>query len=109
MWNYDEAKVISSWPEAEDLITDDPQLYSQLMNSANAICTAYAPALPEGAAVPESWLLAEVITARDLWSKLAGGNREEIGPDGMAIPVYPLVLTARTLLRPKASPLSRLR
>jgi hypothetical protein len=106
-WNYvNEAYVLKVWPEAEDI---DPQVFAALMSTANALCTAYAPVLPEGAVVPDTWKLAEIFQARHTWGQMSGGNREEYGPDGMAIPVYPLFLAARELLRPTSSPLGRLR
>lgn len=106
-WNYgNEEFVLRHWPEAADLDSRDLEL---LLTTANSLCVAYAPALSEGATVPDGWRLAEVITARDIWSKMAGGNREEFGPDGLVIPVAPLVWLARDLLRPKTSPLGRLR
>jgi hypothetical protein len=105
MWNLDDERVHKVWPEAADI---DPAVYLQVMMTANSLCVAYAPAF-EGDYPPESYKLAEIITARDIWSKMGGGNRQEFGPDGMEIPVAPLVWLARDLLRPKTSPISRLR
>jgi hypothetical protein len=106
MWNMEDSKVYAVWPEAEDL---DPQVYLQIMMTAHNLCVAYAPAIPEGEYPSQSYLLAEIITARDIWSKMGGGNRAEIGPDGLEIPATPLIWLARDLLRPKTNPVSRLR
>lgn len=106
MWNDNRAFVEEVWPDSVDIPAD---VYLTLMSTANALCAAYAPALPLGATVSDSWKLAEIFQARDTWSKFNGGNREEFGPDGMSIPVYPLVFVARDLLRPKTSPLSKVR
>lgn len=106
-WNFGNTEfVVRHWPEAEDLDSRDLET---LLSTANSLCVAYAPALSEGTAVPDAWRLAEVITARDIWSKMGGGNTEQIGPDGMPIPATPLIYLARDLLRPRTSPLSRLR
>lgn len=106
-WNYmDQTFIFNFWPEAEELETN---VLDRLMATANALCVAYAPALPEGAFVSDSYKLAEIFQARHIWSQAMGGNREEYGADGMALPTYPLVFAARDLLRPKRSPLSRLR
>jgi hypothetical protein len=106
-WNYgNDEFVFRNWPDAAGLDNRDLET---LLSTANSLCVAYAPALSEGATVPDSWRLAEVITARDIWSKMGGGNAEQIGPDGMVIPTAPLVWLARDLLRPKTSPLGRLR
>lgn len=106
-WNFgNDPFVFSVWPEAVDI---DSTEYAALMNTANTLCVAYAPPLPVGAVISDSYLLAEIITARDIWSKMGGGNTESYGPDGLAVPVAPLIWLARDLLRPKTSPLGRLR
>lgn len=106
-WNFGNNEfVFTIWSDAEHI---DQNVFNMLMSTSNALCSAYAPALPEGAEVPDEWKLAEIFQARDTWSKFNGGNSEQFGPDGMSIPVYPLVFAARDLLRPKTNPLSRLR
>ena len=106
-WNFGNTGYVEAvWPDAAHL---DPLAYESLFSTANALCVAYAPALPEGAVIPDSYKLAEVITARDIASKMSGGNPEEIGLDGQVIPTTPLIWLARDLLRPKTSPLGRLR
>lgn len=106
MWNTDPTFVEQVWPDSVNL---PAEVFDVLMNTANSICVAYAPVLPDGEAVPESWKLAEIFQARHTWGQMSGGNREEIGPDGMSLPVYPLVFVAQNLLRPPSSPLKRLR
>lgn len=106
MWNMLKSSVIEEWPDAEFI--DDP-LYFRLMETAHIICVAYAPSLPEGAEIPANYYLAEIVTAQDIWSKMSGGNSEQIGPEGYVIRPAQLTWFARDLLRPKTSPLSRLR
>lgn len=106
MWNMVKDQVLEYWPDAEFI--EDASFF-RLMEAANDACLAYAPSLPEGAAIPASWYLAEILMARDLWSKMSGGNDEQIGPDGYAIRPANLEWQARNLLRPKTSPLKRLR
>lgn len=106
-WNAgNEDLVFNVWPDAADI---EPSTFGWLMSTSHTLCSAYAPTLPEGAIVPDSWKLAEIFQARDTWSKFQGGNSEQYGPDGMSIPVLPLVFVARDLLRPKTSPLGRVR
>jgi len=108
MWNTDKMFVEEIWPDA----TGDkmsPEVYLLLMQAAHEVCVAYAPVLSEGAPVPQAYKLAEIFQARHLHTQFHGGNRDEIGADGYAIPTYPLVFAARDLLRPKTSPLGRLR
>lgn len=106
-WNYTSNVFVEAiWPDSADM---DPQVLDTLLRISNAVCAAYAPALSETDTVPDSYKLAEIFQARDTWSKFNGGNSEQYGPDGMSIPVYPLAFVARDLLRPKSSPLKRLR
>ncbi|WP_024817029.1 hypothetical protein [Arthrobacter sp. 31Y] len=106
-WNFgNTAYIAAEWPESEDL---DPMVYDNLFQSANALCVAYAPALPEGAEIPAHYLKAEVVTARDIASKMTGGNTEEVGLDGQIVRTLPLIWLAQSLLRPKTNPIGRLR
>ena len=106
MWNTDREFVASEWPESEE-ISDES--YIAYMSTAHAMCAAYAPALPEGEGIPDSWLLAEIFQARDIWAVSQAGNRDAIGPDGFPMPVTRLNFLARDILRPRTSPASRMR
>lgn len=109
MWNDDLSIVWQIWPDAEDLYTDNPLAFNAIFSTANAICAAYAPTLPAGTPVPDSWKYAEILQARHIWSQTGRGNSDNFGPDGLPISTYSLVMTARDILRPKTSPLGRLR
>lgn len=106
MWNADLIQVLEIWPEANDI---DVVTLQNLMDVAYEVCFAYAPTLPIETPVPESWKLAEIMQARHIWGQLRGGNQQEFGSDGLSIAVYPLIFAARDLIRPKSSPLGRLR
>ena len=105
MWNTDSSKVFDIWPEAADL---PPAAYQTIMQSANALCAAYAPPVDPWLA-PDNYKLAEILQARHIWSQNGRGNSDNFGPDGLQISTYSLVMTARDLLRPKSSPLRRIR
>ncbi|MCZ9883716.1 hypothetical protein [Arthrobacter sp. B2a2-09] len=106
-WNFGNVfYVFSVWPEAADI---DSTAYGALMNSANALAVAYAPALPLGDPVPDNYKLAEIYFARDIWSQQNAGNADSIGHDGLTIPVMRFSYLAQDLLRPKTLPLKRLR
>lgn len=104
-WNSTYA-VGEMWPDSEYI---DPSTVGSLLDAANEMCVAYAPPLPATGAVPQRYMLAEMMQAKHIWSAMRGGNSESVGPEGLAIPTYPLVFQARDLLRPKSSPLLRLR
>lgn len=109
LWTVDVLDVKTIWPEANDIPADT---LTDLLNAATNICTAYAPAHPDplvSVPIPQEWTYAVILQARHTWGQLGGGQQQEYGPDGLAIPVYPLVFAARDLLRVKSSPLKRLR
>jgi hypothetical protein len=93
------------WVDTEDIIErwmdapEEPEL-SELLEIAHDVCSAYAPALPAGAAVPLRFGKAQLLQAQHIYARAKSGNGDSIGPDGYAVSTYTLVLEARTLLRP---------
>lgn len=95
------------WPASTQLEAEDLALFLQ---AGYVACAAFAPPMPlvadpvSGALVPtlpEPWKLAQVMHAKHLHARFRTGNQETVGPDGYTISTYPLVLEARSLLRPK--------
>lgn len=110
-WNHSVADIdfiTGVWADADNI---EPEVLDSLLDSAHAACVAYAPVLPIGAAVPANYRLAEIFQARHIWSSFQGANDSVMGPDGyeVATNTFNLVLVSRDLLRPKTSPLSRIR
>lgn len=101
--------ALVGWVESVDLAADwwdapdQPQLI-ELLGAAHENCLAYAPALEEGAPVPKAWAQAQVLWTKHLYARDKSGNKEAVGPDGYAVSTFPLVLEARSLLRPRKSP-----
>lgn len=93
------------WPDAP---ADGP-LLDALLTAAYETCAAYAPPMPldaDGApAPPASWALAQIMHAKHLNTRSRAGDGSGIGADGYMIQTYPLVMEARSLLRPKHHPL----
>lgn len=85
------------WPDAP--VDDD--ILTQYLTSAQIQCAEFAPALPDGAEIPESYVLANVMQARAIYRSLRTGNSDQMGADGFAVTVYPLDWNIRALLRPK--------
>jgi hypothetical protein len=101
------------WVDTED-ITDrwldapeEPEL-TELLEIAHDVCLAYAPVLAEGRPTPAGWGKAQLLQAQHVYARAKSGNGESIGPDGFQVSTYPLVMEARSLLRPKRSPLAGL-
>lgn len=83
----------------------DPIVLQELLNAANAQCAAYAPALVDanGNPVPPpiNYKHAEIRQARALWAVISGNADNQVGPDGMTVPVFPLDWHVKQLLRPR--------
>lgn len=101
------------WVDTEDITErwldapEEPEL-SELLEIAHGACSAYAPALADGAKTPLAWGKAQLLQAQHIYARAKSGNGETMGPDGYAVSTYPLVLESRSLLRPKRSPLAGL-
>lgn len=66
-------QAVVYWPDAPG---DDEGLATYLI-AAREACQAYAPALAEGAPLPEAWVLAQALQARNIWNSgaaAAGGG-----------------------------------
>ena len=101
------------WVDTEDITErwldapEEPEL-SELLEIAHDVCSAYAPArLPSP--VPARYGKAQLLQAQHIYARAKSGNGDSMGPDGYQVSTYPLVLEARSLLRPKRSPLAGLR
>lgn len=91
---------------------DGPELVD-LLTVAYEVCEAFAPAIPpepDGTPgqVPKRYERAQLLQAKHVWARSKAGNQDSIGPDGYQVSTFPLVLEARSLLRPKRSPLKGL-
>jgi hypothetical protein len=93
----DSVDVKEEWWDSPDL----PQL-ERLLKTAHEQCLAYAPTPPE--VIPESWKQAQILWTKHLYARDKSGNGGTVGPDGFTVSTFPLVLEARSLLRPKTSP-----
>lgn len=101
----DPDEVVAEWADAPE---DDAQLTS-LLATAFEVCVPFAPLLVGGTPVPERYKRAQILQAQHLWARSKAGNGEGYGADGYMVQTYPLVMEARSLLRPKAGPFAGLR
>lgn len=84
----------------------DDVLLDALLDAAQEVCEAYAPALATGEPVPVRYTQAVVEQARDIWQN---GERDGdvLGYDGeWAIRVRPVAESVKALLRPKRAAIS---
>lgn len=92
--NDEVRKVWKSAPADDDVLG----LYLQAVEPG---VIAYAPALPEGSAVPEHYKLALVMQARSVYNAgqaRAGGS--DFGSEDFSISIFPLDWQVKQLLRP---------
>lgn len=89
----DDAREV--WPDAP---VDDDVLARLLVTGCEQL-SEFAPALVPGAAVPQRYIEANVLQARELWSA-ARRDGDLVGFDTYAVRVRPLSATVRQLVRP---------
>lgn len=88
----------AGWADADTMT--DLEL-AQYLAAAYEQCVRFAPALADGAPVPENYRVAQVYQARASWRALSENVQNEMGPEGYTIVTYPLDWTVRQMLRPK--------
>lgn len=101
--------VRTVWADADTL---EPDSLEALLRVGQAQAEAYQGYVLHGNAVPtDSQRLAAILLTRHVYATSAAGDRAQVGPDGYPVEVstWPLVLQARALLRPKTSPLGKVR
>lgn len=82
------------------LEVDDDTALDALLASARVQCEEYAPELGPDDRVPDHYLLAQAMQARAIWRSQKAGANDQIGGD-LAVTVFPMDWTVRTLLRPR--------
>jgi len=85
-----------AWVDALNI--NDDQL-EDLLAVARIQCEAYAHTY-EGVA-PVNYRQGQIMQARNLWQSIKSDPGGNIGPDGMAIPTFPLDWVVKAVLRPK--------
>lgn len=83
-----------------DLPTD-PRVAYELLAVAKRDVLAFAPALPEGAPIPENYRTAQWMHARDIATSGIATPSGDIGAPGFATTPYPMDWMIRQVLRPK--------
>lgn len=93
-----DARKPDVWPDAVNI--DDDTLTWLLDASFDGV-QAYAPTLAEGATPPPSYVLANVLQARELFAAAQRGEQDVIGVGDYAIRARPLTAAVKQLLRPQ--------
>jgi hypothetical protein len=87
------------WPDAVGIGDAALDLF---LSAAYDSVKAYAPPLPDGATVPQAYVLANVLQARELKNASARGEQDVIGVGDSAIRARPLTAAVKQLLRPQS-------
>ena len=96
------------WPGAEDFYLDPVDgseapgawLLGFPLYNARIQCEEFAPALADGAPVPENYVAAQVLQARALVRAGIVGDGDHNGIAGEGVVVFPMDWTVKNLLRP---------
>lgn len=98
----DRTLIADHWEDGA--VLSDEHLVS-LLETAQEQAEAYAPALVEGAPVPERYRVAVIYQARDVRrAQLAADGGETIGVGDYALRARPLAAAVKSLLRPPRPP-----
>lgn len=93
----DAATVTQHWADAPTTTTTR----DRLLSVATIQARDYAPTLPVGTPVPDTYALAVIYQAADLWAAILRGDTDIIGVGDYALRRRPLSGTVRGLLRPE--------
>lgn len=84
----------SDAPESDEVL-------NRLLDAAQEVCEIYAPALADGAPVPNRYTRAVILAAKDDWQNTERDG-DVLGYDGeFAVRVRPMAANVKQLLRPK--------
>lgn len=100
----DTQKVADGWADAPE----DAQLI-ELLGTAHEVLVEYVGQGQVLDPPPLRYTLAQTLLAQHLWARKRGGDGDSYGPEGFTFSTYPLVMEARSLMKPKTSPLAGLR
>lgn len=93
-------RITDLWPGALDFL-EGGELLIFVFEVARIQCERFAPALPEGADVPENYVAAQVMQARALVRAGITGSGDQSGGYGETVAVFPMDWTVKNLLRPR--------
>lgn len=92
-----EEEARQQWADAPS----DDALLNELLDGAQEVCEAYAPALAVGAEVPARYTRAVILQAQESW-RAGQRDGDVLGFDGeYVVRVRPLSSSVKSLLRPR--------
>jgi hypothetical protein len=97
--------ILDYWADAPDY--EPGGVLVTLLSVAHEVLEAYAPQ-PVLDPPPARYMLAQVLLTQHLWARKQAGDGGGFGAGEFQMSTYPLVLEARSLMRPRTSPFAGL-
>ena len=94
----DRDTVTDLWPDASGIMSDTA--LGIFLSAAAEACEAYAPPIPADG-IPDGWLLAQVMQARNTYNALDASPGGDFDGGGYGLTAHPLDWQVQQLLRPK--------
>jgi hypothetical protein len=102
----DTDELLEFWADAPDYVPGG--VLATLLDAAHEVLEAYAPK-PVLDPAPARYTLAQILLTQHLWARKQAGDGQGFGAGEFQMSTYPLVLEARSLMRPRTSPFAGLR
>ncbi|MCK8465867.1 hypothetical protein M0722_01550 [Microbacterium sp. KSW4-16] len=90
-------RLLGAWPDAP---VENVELCELILDTAKEQVLAFAPALDEGATVPDRWVYAQLQQATNLWNAGRVSGSGDVGIDQYTYTPRPLDKTIKSIIRP---------
>lgn len=90
-------RIALAWSDAD---MENLDLLSMILNVARDQVIDFGPRIPEGAPVPDRFVLAQLMQAQNLWAAGKANPEGAIGPEGFSFMPRPLDRDVRSTIRP---------
>lgn len=94
----DDPRLVVLWAGAEDYEFDD---LAFPLNVARIQCERFAPALAEGAPVPDNYVAGQILQTRALVREGVVGSGDQTGGLEATVTLFPMDWNVKNLLRPR--------
>lgn len=95
------ALIDELWPDSAGIAVEALEHYLEV---SYITCSAFAPnrTIDAEHPAPATYVQAQIVQARDTRASGLVGGRDQVGPDGLAVTIYPMDRTVKALLRPRS-------
>lgn len=96
---YSAGTAVDDWPDAAAIL--DTNTITVYLEAAKSQVLAYAPPLDDGAPIPQSYAIAQLMQTRNIWNASKVSPAGNIGDGSFASTPFPLDWMVRQMLRPR--------